>query len=697
MSTNRLLLRFALNYPMLIFWTVVLGFSGALFNGISTALVVPLLLGFLGQDTGLLEQGPPALKTVMNFFEQFPGEWKFFAMIGTVIIAIVLKNVALYLTSIVSNYLSQSLVNGMRLEGAKLLLKLDLDYFSKQKIGNIVNYLNNEISRTASAVKIAITMFTTIITVFVFVCILIWLSWQLTLAAGFLLSLVLVVNQWFINRAKQYGRILSLKSQEYSNKILEILTGIRLIKSVSSEEEEYRHLERFIREREQAEFASQSNYAIIAPINEISGILTILGIVMIGRYLFIDQLQSLSTILLIYLVTLFRLLPFLGKLNGERSRFANVAPSAEITAHFLREDDKPIMSRGTHPYGHLERGIDFQGVSFQYPGYGDMILKDINLWVPKGKTTALVGASGAGKSTLVDLVPRFYDPVAGRITIDGVDLREFDLTTLRQAMGVVSQDTFLFNNSVRYNIAYGLGEVSDEAIATAAQRANAYDFIMHLPQGFDTEIGDRGVMLSGGQRQRLAIARALLRDPDILILDEATSALDTVSERLVQDAIEELCRDRTTLVIAHRLSTIRQAHQIVVLDQGQIMEIGSHDELLAHDGHYAKLHNLQFGKRKHKKVNLPTNAALIRASIRASHELRTCLSYEVRARLNAMLGSLQLVTDDLVDTPEERQELIAESYEAALGLLNTLSFFEDHGARFESSITPPSFLPPSSG
>ncbi len=444
MSTNRLLLRFALNYPMLIFWTVVLGFSGALFNGISTALVVPLLLGFLGQDTGLLEQGPPALKTVMAFFDRFPGEWKFLAMIGTVIIAIVLKNIALYLTAIVSNYLSQSLVNGMRLQGAQLLLKLDLDYFSKQKIGNIVNYLNNEVSRTASAVKIAITMFTTIITVFVFVCILIWLSWQLTLAAGLFLSLVLLINQWFINRAKQYGRILSLKSQEYSNKLLEILTGIRLIKSVSNEEEEYHHLERFIREREQAEFASQSNYAIIAPINEISGILTILGIVIIGRYLFIDQLQSLSTILLIYLVTLFRLLPFVGKLNGERSRFANVAPSAEITAYFLREDDKPIMSKGTHSYHNLEQGIDFQGVSFQYPGYQDMILKEINLWVPKGKTTALVGASGAGKSTLVDLVPRFYDPVAGRILIDGVDLREFDLTTLRRAMGVVSQDTFLF-------------------------------------------------------------------------------------------------------------------------------------------------------------------------------------------------------------------------------------------------------------
>ncbi|WP_072622738.1 ABC transporter ATP-binding protein [Spirulina major] len=699
MSTNKLLLKFALRYPFLIIATVVLGFSGALFNGISTALIVPLLLGFLGQDTGLLTKGPAALQAVMRFFERFPGDTKFFAMIGAVILAIVLKNTAMYFTAIVSNYLSRSLVNGMRLEGVKLLLRFDLDYFSKQKIGNIINTVNNEVGRTANAVKLGISMFTTLTTVSVFIGILIMLSWKLTLAAAVLLVLMFALNQWFIRRAKQYGRILSLKSQEYSNKLLEILTGIRLIKTVSNEQFEYQKLEQCIREREQAEFASQSNYAVIAPINEISGIFTILGIVVIGRYIFIDQLQSLSTILLIYLVTLFRLLPFVGRLNEERSKFANVSPSAEITAHFLREDDKPIMQWGDRAYTPLQEGIHFEGVSFHYPGYAENTLKTVDLWIPQGKTTALVGSSGAGKSTLVDLVPRFYDPVQGRITLDGVDLRDLELRSVRQAMGVVSQDTFLFNNSIRYNIAYGLEEVSDAEIETAARRANAYDFIQNLPQGFETEIGDRGVMLSGGQRQRLAIARALLRDPDILILDEATSALDTVSERLVQDAIDELCRDRTTLVIAHRLSTIRQAHQIVVLDQGAVMEVGTHAELLQRDGHYAKLHDLQFGK-KQKKFALPTNAALIRASIRASLELRTCLSYEVRARLNAMLGSLQLVTDDLVDTPEERQELIQESYESALGLLNTLSFFEDHGARLDwngINVAKASELPNSSG
>ncbi|MBD0263247.1 MAG: ATP-binding cassette domain-containing protein, partial [Tolypothrix sp. Co-bin9] len=291
------------------------------------------------------------------------------------------------------------------------------------------------------------------------------------------------------------------------------------------------------------------------------------------------------------------------------------------------------------------------------------VLKDVDLYLPRGTTLALVGGSGAGKSTLADLLPRFYDPISGNITIDKIDLRDFNLTSLRKAMGIVSQDTFLFNDSVRNNIAYGKPEATEDEVIAAAQRANAYEFISKLPEGFETMIGDRGVMLSGGQRQRLAIARALLQNPEILILDEATSALDTVSERLVQAAIDDLSRDRTTLVIAHRLSTVQKADQIAVLDQGSVVEIGTHQELLSKNGYYSRLYSMQFSDRP--KVATKPHQSLIR------------ISHEMRSRLNSMIGFLRLILDDMVDNPQERQELIAESYKSALRILNIIDVFED--------------------
>ncbi|MGV0103387.1 ATP-binding cassette domain-containing protein [Nostoc sp. DSM 114160] len=242
-------------------------------------------------------------------------------------------------------------------------------------------------------------------------------------------------------------------------------------------------------------------------------------------------------------------------------------------------------------------------------------------------------------------------------------LRDFDIKSLRTHMGIVSQDTFLFNDSVRNNIAYGRPEATEDEIISAAKRANAYEFINKLPQGFDSQIGDRGVMLSGGQRQRLAIARALLQNPEILILDEATSALDTVSERLVQAALDDLSRDRTTLVIAHRLSTVQKADQIAVLDRGQVVEVGTHEALLQKGGYYSRLYSMQFADRA--EISTKTNPSFNRIS----HELRT--------RLNSMIGFLGLLVDDLVDNSQERQELIDHSYNSALRVLNAIDLFSD--------------------
>jgi subfamily B ATP-binding cassette protein MsbA len=558
------------------------------------------------------------------------------------------------------------LVNDVRKEGIKLLLEVDLDYYTKVKIGDIINRIGGEVNRAAGAIKIAIQLFTTSITILTFIAILLSISWQLTLASTALLLLVTGVNQYFVKRAKDFGQVLSEKSRDYSTALLEILTGIRLIKAVSNEETEYQRLAQLIDERERSDYQSQANFAAIGPINEVAGILAILAIVFLGRAFFSEQIQSLTTVLLIYLVVLFRLLPIVSQLNGQRSGFANAAPSTEIVAKFLQRDDKPFMVNGQNLYTSIEQGIRISGVSFAYPSHQDLVLRGVDLWVPKGTTLALVGASGAGKSTLVDLLPRFYDPLEGCITIDGKDLREYDIRSLRQAMGIVSQDTFLFNTSVRNNIAYGREDVSLDEVVEAAKRANAYEFIVQLPQGFDTEIGDRGVLLSGGQRQRMAIARALLRNPDILILDEATSALDTVSERLVQQAIDELCRDRTTIVIAHRLSTVQKANQIAVMDKGQVVEIGTHEELLKQGGYYSRLYSMQFEQSAEDVVDKAVNDALVQAS------------YEVRTHLNPLMGFLRLVVDDLVDNTGERQELTEEAYHSAMRLLKNLEVLEEN-------------------
>ncbi|MEH2032397.1 MAG: ABC transporter ATP-binding protein [Nostoc sp.] len=662
MSTRKLLLRFAKPYPGLILLTILLGFSGALFNGISTALIVPVVLKIVGQQIDL-STAPPILKKIMSPFDNTPETYRVGVMAGAIIFTIILKNLANYASSLASSSLSRKLTSDMREDGLKILLDVDIDYYAKTKVGDLINRLGGEVGRAAGAISSTVKIVILGITILVFVGLLLSISWQLTIAATLLLSLVTLINQYSISRSKNFGKQLSEMSRAYSISILETLNGIRLVKATGNEEKEYQRIKKLIRDRELADFQSQVNSEAITPVSEVMGITAILLIVILSKTFFANQVSSLSTVLLTYLLVLLRVLPLISQLNTIRSNFASTSASVDAANEFLSLHDKPFMGKGKLPYTKLKEGVSFNSLCFAYPGHEKLVLKDVNLYLPHGTTLALVGGSGAGKSTLADLLPRFYDPIAGSISIDGIDLREFDLVSLRKRMGIVSQDTFLFNDSVRNNIAYGRAEATDDEILTAAKRANAYEFISKLPQEFETLIGDRGVMLSGGQRQRLAIARALLQNPEILILDEATSALDTVSERLVQAALDDLSRDRTTLVIAHRLSTVRKANQIAVLDQGQVVEIGTHEELLQKGGYYSRLYSMQFAER-------PETAAKHNQSLlRISHEIRT--------QMNSMIGFLRLLLDDLVDDSQERHELIEDSYKSALRILNTIDVFED--------------------
>lgn len=665
MSPNKLLLKVALQSPYLFIGTILLGFSGAVFNSVSVTLIVPLILSLLGQDTTMMGGMPPVIQQAMGFADNIAGNYRVAILTGVVFLAIALKNFSGYASTLVGTALGQSISRTLRYEGVDVFLNVDIDFYSNNKIGDIMNKMNAEMARTSAAIRSFSNLMVAGITIVFFVAILASISWQLTVTSSVVLGLVVLVNQVFIKRAKKFGQQLTQDSRALTNKLIETLYGINLIKTVATEDLEFDRLKKLIYARERSEFRSQANSAVISPINETAGIMALLLIVLAARYLFVEQIEALSAVILTYLLLLFRLLPVVSTINNIRSGLSNKSASILVVSDYLDRSNKPFMKNGSIPFEKLKKGIKFESVDFKYgSGNQELALRGIDLWIPRGKTVALVGSSGAGKSTLADLIPRFYDPCGGRIKFDDQDLRNYDMKTVRRRMGIVSQDTFLFNSSVLYNLTYGCEWAGETEAIEAAKRANAYEFIMNLPQGFDTEIGDRGVMLSGGQRQRLAIARAIIRDPEILILDEATSALDTLSERLVQEAIEQLCHDRTTIVIAHRLSTIRNADQIVVMERGEVVEVGSHASLLEHDSYYATLYQAQFSQDNEDAIQQARKETLINTS------------YEVRTRLNPMIGFLNLLVDDIVDSPEERQELTQEAYESAVRLLKTLQFLE---------------------
>ena len=679
MNSRQFLAKSLLKYPILVCLTILMGFSGALFNGVSTVLIVPILLELLGQSSTLVDQLPGALRQFLELFDRFPPGQRLAAMTVAVVFMIVLKNAATYAGSLASSSLNRKLAAGFRLDGLRILLDVDLSYYTRTRAGDLINCLNTEVSRTTVAVRTLARLAIAIITLLVFVGILIWTSWQLTLIATVALGLVALINQTAIRQSKFFGKELSRLSRQYSTRIVEVLSGIRLVKATANEQQEYQTISRFIHEREVSEYRSQLLFAGIAPINEICSIIALISVAAIGRAAMGERLETFAPILLTYLVVLFRMLPFVGQLNAARSQLANALPSVTIVNEFLRRSDKPFMRSGDRQFSHLEQGIHFKNLRFSYPGSDQPVLRGIDLYLKKGTTLALVGASGAGKSTLADLLPRFYDPNSGCIEIDGVDLKQFDIKTFRRRLGIVSQDTFLFNASVRDNLIYGRPEATEAEIQDAMNRANASEFILALPNGLETLIGDRGVLLSGGQRQRLAIARALIQDPDILILDEATSALDTISERLVQKAIDELSRDRTTLVIAHRLSTVQNANQIAVLDRGKVVETGVHSELLIQEGPYAKLCAIQFSERMQEKKDDLENSELENNGVRngngadgarAVAEKTASTSSKLQSGLSEILDALsKLSAED--SNQQKREEIAASAYATTLDLLQS--------------------------
>ncbi|MDM9381020.1 ABC transporter ATP-binding protein [Chlorogloeopsis sp. ULAP01] len=493
-----------------------------------------------------------------------------------------------YFASIYTETAQLNLAHRLRVQMFEQLQALSISYFAKTRSGELINTITTEIERIKACFGGIAFLFTRGLTVTVYFIAMFLISWQLSIISVLVFSLLAVGLTTFNARIREQSFGISNANGTLNSTSIEFINGIRTVHAFCTQNFER---QRFYKASENVFNASVKvalAWTLVKPVAEAIATTVLVSLIIIS----FTQLTLPVASLLTFFFVLLRAVPSIQDMNGTFAFLSTLKGSVENIKELLRTDNKTYFQNGDIAFSSLKRAIDLISVDFGY-NPNDLVLHNITLTIERGRMTALVGASGAGKTTVVDLIPRFYDPTQGQVLIDGVDVRQFEINSLRRKMAVVSQDTFIFNTSVWNNIAYGTPEATEAEIREAARLANALEFIEEMPAGFDTQLGDRGVRLSGGQRQRLAIARALLRDPEILILDEATSALDSVSERLIQESIEKLSVGRTVIAIAHRLSTIAKADKVVVLEQGRIVEQGNYQELLQQRGKLWNYHQMQ--------------------------------------------------------------------------------------------------------
>ena len=588
----------------------------AILNGVSVYLTIPLLDTLFQESTSKqattqtsnIEKTSSILPDwINNLKEDTVQSFNNFVLGGDkpemlikicflILVAFLLKNLFGYMQSYFMAFVEYGSMKDLRDDAYKHLHKLPIGYFKSERVGNLISRFTNDVNIIQASISATYSnLIKEPLTIIVFLGIAISISWQLSLFALVIVPIASLIIAWIGNKLKKQTIILQTKLADITSILQETISGVKIVKAFGMERFEN---QRFMNETKsyfKLVLRTVRTRNLSSPITEILSV--IIGVVIIyygGILVLVDRTLNASEFLG-FLFAIFQMMPPIKELGSVNNRIQEASAAGDRIYEIM--DIEPHIKNipNAIELKDFKDEIIFKNVSFKYDDSDVKVLDNLNIRVKRGEIIALVGPSGGGKSTLADLIPRFYDPTDGQILLDGNNIKDVTIESLRSKMGIVTQETFLFNTNIAENIAYGLTDYPMEKIIEAAKTANAHNFINEMPQKYDTMIGERGVKLSGGQRQRLTIARALLKNPEIMIFDEATSALDNESEILVQEAIERLMLNRTTFVIAHRLSTIRNATNILVLDRGCIIQQGTHDKLIAEEkGLYKKLYEMQF-------------------------------------------------------------------------------------------------------